>query len=116
MLGDLNAKVGQPESEEETLLLGRHSQPIRRSGNGSLLMRTLLRLQLVSLGGQHPPPHSQASGRGYWYTRYDKPNGTYHVIDYALVSQGLALCRPKFQVDYTHLQTDHHLLCALIAT
>ena len=114
ILGDLNAKMGRPETGEEKRLLGEHCQPIERSGNGSLLARSVVRLRLVSLGGQRPPPHSEVDGRGYWHTRFDKPNKTYHVIDYALVSQGLASRHPKFQVDYTHLQSDHHLLCAWI--
>ena len=112
LLGDLNAKIGRPKSKEETHLFGKHGQPVERSGNGELLAQSLVQHKMLSLGGQRPPPDLDADGCGFWYTRYDVPQKAHHAIDYVAVSQGVAAHHPKFQVDYTELNSDHHLLCA----
>ena len=110
VLGDLNARPGAPRSEKERSLLGKHGEPTPRTGNGELMVQFMVKRGMVSLIGQTPPPFKATGGTGYWYTRYDKPRDVKHAIDHALVSANIAALHPKFRVDYTHLESDHHAL------
>ena len=114
LMGDLNAKLGTPATATEQHLIGKHFERGSRSGNGSLLADLLRRLSLVNLGGQRPPPWKATRGTDFWYTRYDKARHVKHAIDYILVSSNTAAFKPTFKVDYTHLESDHHLLLATI--
>jgi exonuclease III len=110
VLGDLNARPGAPRSQKERSLLGKYGEPTPRTGNGELMVQFMLKHGMVSLIGQTPPPFRATGGTSYWYTRYDKPHDVKHAIDHALVSADIAALHPKFRVDYTHLESDHHAL------
>ena len=106
--GDLNAKIGSPSSDRERrasrCTKGHHSS------NGQRLLNLLMRRGLVTLGG-----HSQPQSQDQWYTRLDPRSGRETQIDHVIVSaRHFKLHRSQFQVDYTNLDTDHHLLAAFV--
>ena len=115
ILGDLNAKLGPPTTPQEAAALGKYGEHCPRSGNGSLLAEMLVRAEMISLLGQTPPPASAAGKQGFWYTRQDRRTLVYHQLDYCLVSNNLAREHPKGRVDYTHLNSDHHLVSASLS-
>ena len=108
ILGDLNARPGDPTTKREKIQIGRHGEPGKRTGNGKLMVNILNCNAMISLLGQSRPP--DALGLSYWYTRYDRPNHVKHTIDHVLVTEELAKCNPRAIVDYTHLPTDHHAI------
>ena len=60
------------------------------TANGALLLSVMRSAGLTNLAGQSSPPHtSTATTQGFWWTRFDKPTGKYHTLDYALLSGGL---------------------------
>jgi len=114
VLGDLNAKMREAKNAQELRVLGGHCEPGKRSRNGNLLLQVMKAAGLVSLAGQSRPPDSVpvAAEAGYWWTRKDPKTKKMHTIDYVLVSAGLASAGTNFWVDYTDLNSDHHLLGA----
>jgi exonuclease III len=114
ILGDLNAKLGDPRDATETRLIGRHGEPGVRSGNGLLVVKIMTDVKLVNLGGQLPPKQDQTPvGAEYWFTRRDT-TGNLHSIDYMLASEGAACCKQEFKVDYGKFDTDHHFAGAFV--
>ena len=106
--GDLNARVGAARSPKENRMVGPFSIGTR-SPNGNLLVNLLETRDMVTTGGHSCPPASP----GFWYTRYDKVRDTYTQIDHILVSEYHHMRRrSQFHVDYTDLNSDHHLLSA----
>jgi exonuclease III len=116
IVGDLNAKLRSPTTGEEERRIGKHGETGDRTPNGRLLYGVMRRLGLVSLIGQNKPPGTagDTAGVDFWWTRHDKPTKTHHTIDYVLVSDGLMDGVTKCWVDYTHLNSDHHLIGALV--
>ena len=93
ILGDLNARPGDPTTKREKIQIGRHGEPGKRTGNGKLMVNILNCNAMISLLGQSRPP--DALGLSYWYTRYDRPNHVKHTIDHVLVTEELAKCNPR---------------------
>ena len=119
--GDLNARLGTPQTPEEERAIGTQGQPGPRTANGRSLASLLLATDLISLDGQRRPgATSQARTHvrsDYWFTRRDKAHGTKNQIDYILASRALAGEHDfSFWVDYSHLDTDHHLVGATVAS
>ena len=116
VLGDLNAKIRGAQDAHELRRMGGFCEPGKHTENGKLLMQVLLEARLVSLAGQSRPPASVPEGAeaGYWWTRRDPKSGILHTIDYVLTSEILAAGGTNFWVDYTDLNSDHHLVGALI--
>ena len=115
IVGDINARLGSPVSTEEASRVGRHGQPGARTANGNLLASLLRVNRLVNAGGTRPPPKGAVPGADFWFTRADKATSTKNTIDFILASESLSSRRHiKFEVDYKHLWTDHHLLVAHI--
>lgn len=114
ILGDLNAKLGSAKNDREAQLLGRHGEPGQRTQNGKLLLKMMVSSGMTSLAGQAAPPESltQTAECGFWWTRFDKVTKKPHAIDYVLVSACLQGSDAKFWVDYTDLNSDHHLIGA----
>ena len=117
LLGDLNAKLLSAHGEAEERYIGKYGQQGTRSGNGVLLYGVMRRVGLVNLLGQSRPPAKarEASDAGYWWTRRDKVTGARNTIDFILASERLVGPKAKAWVDYTHLQTDHHLVGAEVS-
>ena len=113
-LGDLNAKTRSATNLREERLLGNHCEPGERTQNGKLLLKVIEAAELVSLNGRTAPGDSasEAAGDGFWCTRRDPITKGKHTIDYVLVSESLTEGSTKFWVDYTDLDSDHHLLRA----
>ena len=111
--GDLNAQVGRANTNREAKTIGTFT-PAKRTANGQLLVDLLLDCGMVSLAG-HVRPRGEPAKPGFWYTRYDSRHDTYSQIDHILVgaSQHSRGC-DRFRVDYTHLDSDHHLLSAFV--
>ena len=114
ILGDLNARLGDPRDATETRLIGRHGEPGARSGNGHHVVKIMRAAGLVNLGGQRPPKQGQVPGADYWFTRKDPPTGGLHVIDYILVSERAARCKQEFKVDYGKMDSDHNIAGAFV--
>ena len=114
ILGDLNARLGDPRDDTETRLIGRHGEPGARSGNGHHVARIMRAAGLVNIGGQRAPKQGQAPGADYWFTRKDPVTKGFHVIDYMLVSERAARCKQEFKVDYGKMDTDHNFACAFV--
>ena len=111
VVGDLNAKVGRSTSPAEHSVLGPFSRGTRTS-NGKLLVDLLQSTRMANVAGFAQPPTSSG---GYWYTRTDPRVTTRYQIDYILVPLAQRKShRSRFKVDYTNLDTDHHLLHARI--
>ena len=111
LLGDMNAWLGVPGDEAEELKIGPHGDASRqRNRNGDRLMELLRARNLRSLNGFSLPPSGQGS---FWYTRREPSmNGATTMIDYVLASVDLPVS--DFSVDYTDLDSDHHLVRATI--
>lgn len=110
LAGDMNARLGLPTTAKERRLLGPFAIG-RTSANGRLLLDLLLTLDLINLAGFFKPPSPAG-----WVTRTDPTRvDVQSRIDYLLVpaesQRGQAA---SFKVDYTSLDTDHHLLHAYI--
>jgi exonuclease III len=116
ILGDMNAKVCSAAEEdlEEKALLGEHCEPGARTGNGRLLMDLLRAVNMVSLAGHSEPESPPAESAGYWWTRRDRVTGSLHAIDYVLATAPLLIASTKCWVDYTDLDSDHHLIGATL--
>ena len=116
LMGDMNAKTRGAKDAQEQRILGGHCEPGKRTGNGNLLLRVMREAGLISLAGQSRPPASvpEAAEEGFWWTRRDPKSGKPHTIDYVLVSESLSSGGTSFWVDYTDLNSDHHLAGALI--
>jgi exonuclease III len=116
LLGDMNAKLLSPVGEREARLIGKFGQSGDRSRNGKLLMGVMTAAGLASLTGQRPPPRkSRAAGQvGYWWTRRDSRTGTHNTLDYILVSEGLMESNTRCWVSYEDLDSDHHLMGAIL--
>jgi exonuclease III len=114
VMGDLNAKLRAATNAQELRVLGGHCEPGKRSRNGNLLLQVMKAAGLVSLSGQFRPPDSvpAAAEAGFWWTRKDPRTSQMHTIDYVLVSAGLTSAGTNFWVDYTDLNSDHHLIGA----
>ena len=67
---------------------------------------------LINTAGQRPPPVGRAQGCDFWYTRKDVVTGGIHTIDFIMVTGALGAQRIKSWVDYTNLDSDHHLVGA----
>jgi exonuclease III len=117
VLGDLNAKLLSAHGETEERLIGKYGEQGKRTGNGALLYGVMKRVGLVSLLGRSRPSAAvQAlSGADYWWSRHDKVAGVRHTIDFVLASEGILGPGARAWVDYTHLQTDHHLVGAEVS-
>ena len=109
ILGDLNARAGDPKNAEEKRLLGEFGEPGDRTQNGKLKV-SLLKGGLTSLIGQRQPPRCSLRGTGFWYTRYDQVHDVKHALDDVLVSRSLLHAAPRLWVDYTDLGSDHSAL------
>jgi hypothetical protein len=111
VLGDLNAKLLTPPPEKQAQeLVGLQGEQGMTTANGALLLSVMRSAGLTNLAGQSSPPHtSTATTQGFWWTRFDKPTGKYHTLDYALLSGGLK-DSATFWVDYTDLASDHHMV------
>lgn len=107
LAGDLNARLGLPTRAEEERALGPFAAGTT-SGNGRLLLKLLTTLRMKSLAGFWKPPTREG-----WKTRTDPATGNTSQIDFLLVQQ-VQPRRSEFSVDYTSLDTDHHLLRARI--
>jgi len=115
ILADMNAKVCSAADEEERVLLGAHCEPGKRTSNGKLLMDLLIAVGMVSLAGHSKPvAPSPASDPGFWWTRRDKATGGMHSIDYVLATAPLHVAKTECWVDYTDLDSDHHLIGATL--
>ena len=109
--GDLNAKLGPSQTAAEHKFTGTFSGG-SRSQNGRLLMQLLERTSMANVAGFARPPSSVG---GSWYTRTASHGDSRSQIDYILVPLGQRQShRSRFMVDYTSLDTDHHLLHARI--
>lgn len=114
ILGDMNAKVCSAADEEERVLLGEHCEHGPRTSNGKLLMNLLKAVGMTSLAGHSEPTVTPASDAGFWWTRRDKVTGGLHAIDYVLVTATLQVATTQCWVDYTDLDSDHHLVGATL--
>lgn len=115
LMGDLNAKVGAPTDEVERRLIGRFGEKCPRTSNGCLVVDMMKQAGLYNLGGQNPLPPGAAGKFDFWYTRFDPSRKVAHAIDYILTTGGLTRQRPaQFEVDYTHIGSDHHILMTRI--
>lgn len=108
--GDLNARMGKSYIRENGVLLNRFDQG-KLSENGKLLVKLLREASMVSLGPLTQPHGNQK----FWYTRHDPKTGTKSQIDHILT--GLKQSKQfeaDFKVDYTSLDSDHHLCLAKV--
>ena len=111
LAGDMNARLGLPTTAKESRVLG----PFATGGvsaNGRLLLDLMLSLDLINLAGFFKPPAPAG-----WVTRTDPTrDDAQSQIDYLLVPAGSQRSQAAdFRVDYTSLDSDHHLLRAYIS-
>ena len=70
----------------------------------------LCTLRMVNLAGVYRPPTPDG-----WMTRTDPGKGTQTQVDHMVISEANHKGRSRFCMDYTSLDTDHHLLSAYIS-
>jgi exonuclease III len=110
VVGDMNARLGKPQDAAEARASGKHLQG-RTSRNGKLLHDLLREADMVSLGGCKRPPQGQPC----WHTRTDPSTGLQTMIDHFIVPEAHhRRSLTDFAVDYTDLDSDHHLLSATV--
>jgi exonuclease III len=102
LLGDFNAHCGRPTNESEAVLLGAFGPVEVRNANGRLLVE-LLKAGAWSSNCRVQRPSLE-------YTRMDPVSSRKTVIDYAIVSSELISKVVETRVDYTDLDSDHHLV------
>jgi exonuclease III len=116
ILGDMNARLGNPNSDRDQELQGKHCEG-QENTNGTRLKVLLDNEHLYNLGGQAAPGPAEAYGNPYWFTRRDPRSGAQTAIDYIIVGRSImATGPPTFGVDYTDLCTDHHLVWATLVS
>ena len=109
--GDLNARMRKAHIRENGVLLNKFDHG-KLSGNGKLLVKLLREASMISLGPLSRPGEPNCK---FWYTRHDPKTGTKSQIDHILMSHSQAKSfEADFHVDYTSLDTDHHLCLAKV--
>ena len=109
VMGDVNAKLSAPQTQEEERLIGRYDMNPERTRNGSLLAEVITRHDLFVLNG-----HSTKNDGERWHTwsRFDSKAGVEKrsTLDLLLISHGLRLdCPGEFGVHEVCLESDHLL-------